>query len=136
MADTTRKPTVAELLEETRRTVFQPDKVVRLTAVQVGGLFDSVPEGTPEGEVAADAMAELAPDRDGWSVDADRRWTTEAVPGVALLVRPGKSLEHVLAQLDRIRAELVANPGLLEEDWNRPLQRRPALRVVRGRGQE
>lgn len=131
MNDPTRKPTVAELLEETRRTVFQPDPVVKLTAVQVAGMFDAVPEGTPEAEVAEDALAELAPDREGWSVDAARQWTTEAVPGIALLVSPGKTLEHVLAQLDRIRAELVANPGLLEADWTKPLQRRPALRLVR-----
>jgi hypothetical protein len=125
------RPTQAELLEELQRTVLQPQAALELSAVQTAGLFA---EGVPE-DVAADALGELAPDRDGWSVDARRAWKLQAVPGVLVLVRPGRSLEDVLAQLDRVRAELVARPELLSADWEKPLTHRPTLRLVKGRGE-
>ena len=126
MANGVRRPEVAELLASIRERVFQPQSVVDVSAVQTAGMFDSLPE-----DVAASVDLELAPDRDGWSVDAERRWTVETGFGVHVTIPAGYDLERALAQLDRIRAELVANPGLLSNDWSEPIKRRPALRVVK-----
>jgi hypothetical protein len=124
------RPAQDQVLERLRRTVHQP--LLELSAVRMAGAFD---ESVPV-DVASDLLAETTPDRKGWSVDAERAWKLEALPGVLVLVVPGRSLEETLAQLDRVRAELVARPELLDPDWSRPLQRKPQLRLVKPSGGE
>jgi hypothetical protein len=130
MSSDAKRPTQAEVLEQLRGEVFQPQPVLELTALQVAGLFDELPA-----EAGEDVLAELEPDREGWSVAARRRWKLEIVPGVKVLLQPGYDLALALAELDRIRAELAARPELLNPDWQRPIVKRPVLRVVKARGE-
>lgn len=126
------RPTVGELLEELRHDVGRAEPVVRLVAAQLPSdpFPDAVP-GTLEGDAASRALRELAPDPDGWIVDAKRAWSLESGPGLTITVGRGTTLEEALAQLDRLRAELEEHPELLNEDWERPFQRKPTLRMVR-----
>jgi len=126
-----KRPTVDELLEQLRERIVQPSQQVEITASPMGNAFGaSVPA-----EVVEELLADSKTGADGWAVAAKRRWCLEPVAGVTVYAQAGLSLEEALAQLDRVRAELVANPGLLDRDWSKPQQRRPSLRVVKGAGQ-
>lgn len=131
MTDANKRPSVAELLQEAQK-VHVPQQVLELTATQAAGLFD---EGVPA-EVVDELERELEVGPDGWGVGVERRWRLEIVPGVRVIVDPGADPAGVLASLERIAQELRANPGLFDADWSKPLQRRPALRVVKGPGQK
>ena len=125
--DPNHPPTQEQVLTELRR-VHIPQASVTVTATHAAGLFD---DDTPA-EVVDDLERELEVGPDGWGLHVEREWRLELVPGVKVVVAAGADPARVLEQLDRIRAELAANPGMLSADWRKPLQKRPALRVVKG----
>jgi hypothetical protein len=109
----------AELLDYLARTYGEPQRFIALDAVQM-------PDDLP-----ADLEGEVPTDAEGWSVDVQREHRFEPPLDVRLLIQPGLELKHVLATLDRLRAELVKRPELLSSDWEKPLRERPVLRVVK-----